>query len=150
MTAPMPADGRFVSMQDVVDRFEGTIPSDRATAVKWRILDVENELFGRVPDLLSLSPEADPETLEGIRVGRVRTLVIDKVLDLYRNPDRKTSKSTTMDGFVEVSGYSQNRSAGSTGVSFTEEELDRVRAPRRRRSRFGTIPVAPPGYLRPC
>ncbi|MEW5810269.1 MAG: hypothetical protein AB1925_12530 [Actinomycetota bacterium] len=148
MTSPTePADGRFVTIDAVQARYEGTIPSDRAARVKWRILDVENELIGLVPSLLTLDTDADPETPEGIRVGRVRTLVIDKVLDLYRNPDRKTSKSSGMDGFTTTYGYSQNRDAGP-GITFTEEELNRVRLPKKRRPRLGTLTAAP--WQVPC
>ena len=77
---------------------------------------------------------------------RVKTLVIEKVLDLYRNPSRKTSKTSGMDGFTETEGYSQHRNPDRPVIAFSEAELDRVRLPKRRRPKLGTYGVAPAGF----
>lgn len=147
MADPTPpvAPAKFTHPDDVVARYvEGTFPADKTTWAQLRIEDVESDLIGLVPSL-GTTPvgEIDPA-----RLRRVKTLVVDKVLELYRNPDRKTSKSSTMDGFSEVSGYSQNRNGDRPAISFSQEELDRVRV-KVKRSKFGTIPVGPPRYM-PC
>ncbi|MCX2931403.1 hypothetical protein ORI20_14050 [Mycobacterium sp. CVI_P3] len=156
MTTPSPPDGgKFVTFAQVEARFEGgSFPADRASIVKWRILDVEDELMGLVPSLRELDPTADPESSDpvvaaaGVRVGKVQRLVIDKVLDLYRNPDGATSVNSGMDGFNEVRGYSQNRKRSGVGITFTDEELNRVRLPRRKRPPLGTLGARPWGV--PC
>lgn len=148
MTSPTPDDAKFVTSEDVVARFEGNFPPGRVTWVKWRILDVENELIGEVPSLAVLDPDSDPETAEGRRVGRVRTLVIDKVLELYRNPDGATSKTQAMDGLSESRSYGREKTGTGPGITFTEDELNRVRLKRKRRPKIGTYGVAPWGV--PC
>lgn len=156
MSSPTPPDdGKFVTSDDVVARFVGNFPADRVTWVKWRILDVENELMNKVPSLATIDVAADPQSTDpveaavGRRVRSVRTLVIDKVLELFNNPKGGTSVTSTMDGFSTTYGFTQNRDASKgTGVRFTEEELNRVRLPKKRRSNFGTIGVQPWGI--PC
>ena len=44
-----PPEGKFVTSDDVVARFEGEFPSGRVAWAKWRIFDVENALMGLVP-----------------------------------------------------------------------------------------------------
>lgn len=161
MTAPTeePGDGRFVTSAAVTARFAGEFPANRAEWVKWRILDVENELMRRVPSLADIDVTADPLSADpveagvGRRVHSVRTLVIDKVLEMYgRAQAQATSKGGTsltsdMDGFRTTIGFGQNRdgsSGGAAGVAFSEDELNRVRLPRRRRPTFGSIPLHTP------
>ncbi|MEH3135357.1 MAG: hypothetical protein PGN30_10195 [Mycolicibacterium neoaurum] len=146
MTAPTPDDGKFVTSDAVVARFEGTFPPGRVTWLKWRILDVENELLGEVPSLRTIDVNSTDDAVK-IRVGRVRSLIIDKLLDLYRNPTGATSQTHEMDGFRE--SHTRDGGGNSGTVSFTEEELNRVRLPKRRRPRLGTYGVTPPGR-RPC
>lgn len=156
MTQPAsPADGKFVDSDAVVARFVGNFPADRVTWVKWRILDVENELMNQVPSLATIDVSADPNSDDpevakvGRRVASVRTLVIDKVLELFNNPKGGTSVTSSMDGFSTTYGFGQNRDGKKgTGVRFTEEELNRVRLPRKRRPRFGSIRIHPSGL--PC
>jgi hypothetical protein len=155
VTSPTPDDGKFVTSGDVVARFVGVFPADRVTWVKWRILDVENELMNKVPSLATIDVDADPADPDpvvaavGRRVRSVETLVIDKVLELFNNPKGGTSVTSSMDGFSTTYGFTQNRDASKgTGVHFTEEELNRVRLPRKRRPKFGTYGVAPWGV--PC
>ena len=137
----MTDDGRFVTADAVRSRFEGTIPAGRTEWLKLRILDAETELMGLVPSLQSLDPDTtDP--VAAIRVGRVRTLIIDKVLELYRNPDGAQSKSQALDGITSTRSYSRDRSAGP-GVTFTDAELNRVRLPKPRRPKIGTYGAAP-------
>lgn len=147
MTAPSPPEsGKFVTHHEVAARFEGTISESRIPWLKWRIVDVENELMGEVPSLRKSLVEI---TADSVAVGdpgrpaRVKTLVIEKVLDLYRNPDRKTSTTSGMDGFTETTGYSQHRNPDRPVIAFSEAELDRVRLPKRRRPKLGTYGVAP-------
>lgn len=157
MTAPAPGDGKFVTSDAVVARFVGDFPAGRVTWVKWRILDVENELIRLVPSIAALDLEADPNSSDadeakvGRRVHAVRTLVIDKVLQMYDLAKSKggTSLTSEMDGFRTTIGFGQNRGdSKSTGVQFTEEELNRVRLPRKKRPQFGSIRVHPSGL--PC
>jgi hypothetical protein len=161
-TPTAPADGKFVTSDAVVARFAGDFPSNRVTWVKWRILDVENELIRRVPSLATIDVDADPESVDaeeaavGRRVYSVRTLVIDKVLELYdaalasAKSQGGTSLTSEMDGFRTTIGFGQNRerSSGGSGVTFTEEELNRVRLPKKRKPRFGSIRIHPSGL--PC
>ncbi|BDY33162.1 hypothetical protein [Mycolicibacterium mageritense] len=140
MTNPEPADGKFVNSAAVVARLEGKTPSTgRVTTIKWRILDVENELMGEVPSLRTIDLDS-PDPAVQIRIGRVRTLVIDKVLELYRNPDGASSKSQAMDGISTTRSY---RDGSGPGISFTEDELNRVRLPKPRRPKLGTYGARP-------
>lgn len=151
----------FVTSDAVEARFVGEFPANRVQWVKWRILDVENELLRRVPSLLSLDVTADPMSIDaaeaavGRRVHSVRTLVIDKVLDLYdRAQAQSTSKGGTsltseMDGFRTTIGFGQNRESrdgkgASVGVDFSDDELNRVRLPRKRRSAMRSISLTTP------
>jgi hypothetical protein len=150
MTTPEPPEPKFVTYDEVVARYEGTIPANRATSLKWRIVDVENDLMGEVPSLRkSLADIAADSAAVGDpgRPDRVQTLVIDKVLDLFRHPDkRRTSTTSEMDGFREVNGYGRNSDGGDAGISFTDAELNKVRLPKRRRPKLGTYGVAPAGF----
>ena len=141
MTTPaQPADGKFVNSDAVVARLEGKAPSaGRVTTIKWRILDVENELMGEVPSLRAIDVDSQDEAVK-IRIGRVRTLVIDKVLELYRNPDGAATKSQAMDGISTSRTY---RAGSGPGISFTEDELNRVRLPKPRRPKLGTYGARP-------
>lgn len=122
MTTPAsPADGKFV------------------TTIKWRILDVENELMGEVPSLRTIDLNSTDPAVK-VRIGRVRTLVIDKVLELHHNPDGATSKSQAMEGISTTRSY---RAGTGPGISFTEEELNRVRLPKPRRPKLGTYGARP-------
>jgi hypothetical protein len=144
MTTPAaPDDGKFVTSDAVLARSDGDIPADRVTWIKWRILDVENELLGLVPSLQTL----DPDTGDPIRVGRVQSLIIDKVLDLYENPRNKTVVTQSMEGLTETHQYGGRYSSGvrTTGISFSEDELDRVRPPKVRRPKLGTLGASPWG-----
>lgn len=153
MSSPVPPEGKFVTADEAMARFEGTFPGNRVTWLKWRISDVENELMGQVKSLRK--PLADITTDSAAagdpgRPERVKTLVIDKVLDLFRRPDGAGSVRSDMDGFVETRAFAQVGGDGSVGVSFTESELARVRLSKARRPRAGTIAVAPPGYTSLC
>ena len=140
MTTPAPpADGKFVNSDAVVGRLGKTPSPSRLTTIKWRILDVENELMGEVPSLRDIDVASNDPAVK-IRVGRVRTLVIDKVLELYNNPDGATSKTQEMDGIIASRSY---RPGTGPGISFTEEELNRVRLPKPRRPKLGTYGARP-------
>lgn len=164
MTTPTeePSDGLFVTSDAVVDRFAGDFPANRVRWLKWRITDVENELIRLVPSLAAIDVDADPFASDpevakvGRRVHSVRLLIIDKVLDLYDKAQAKaqskggTSLTSEMDGFRTTIGFGQNRegSTGSSGVTFTEDELNRARLPKKRRPRIGSIRIHPSGL--PC
>jgi hypothetical protein len=128
--------GRFAQVSDVTSRFEGTFPSDREAWVDTRIDDVEGILMGLVPSLTASDITAD-------RLQRVKTLVCEKVLHLYRNPDGATQWTNTVDDVTESRSYgrSSTSSAGAS-VVFSSSELRSVRLPRVK-SRVGMIPVAP-------
>lgn len=151
MTAP--TQGKFASQEDVISRFEGTIPDSRLPWVNVRIGDAESELMGKIPSLRKPMNEIVAESIaagDADRPNRVKTLVAEKVLDLYRNPERSSQRSTTTpDITVSRAWYSTDPTRGR--VQFTADELDSVRL-RKRRTRFGTVPVAPwqPAQYRLC
>lgn len=141
------APARYAHPDDVNVRYvEGTIPaSARSTSpvgkIQTRIIDVEDALIGLVPSL-----DVDPATLPERRRRAVQALVCDKVLELYRNPSRSSSRSQSMDGFTESTVFSRESEKKAT-IAFTAEELNRVRASTRRRN-LGMARVAP--WMRPC
>lgn len=140
MTAPAsPADGKFVNSDAVVARLGKTPSPSRVTTIKWRILDVENELMGEVPSLRDIDLASTDPAVK-VRIGRVRTLVIDKVLELHHNPDGASAKSQEMDGIIASRTY---RAGTGPGISFTEEELNRVRLKKPRRPKLGTYGAKP-------
>lgn len=144
---------RYVTPDAVTDRFEGNFPSDRDDWLVLRIGDVENELISEVPSLATLDVTADPYSPDpvvaavGRRVGRVRTLIIDKVLELFRNPDGAITVSDGFDGITSSRSYSGRLYAGSgsSGISFTEDELNRVRLRKPQPTKLGTYGVSPWG-----
>ncbi len=146
------ADGKFASYDDVAGRFEGAIPSDRLDRIKQRILDVEYELMGKVPSLRKPIEDIDAESAaagDPDRRKRVTTLVADKVLDLYRHPDRsENQRAVTTPDITTSRSWGQNDPTRGR-VAFTDDELDSVRLRKQRRSRFGTIGVAPFAPTRP-
>lgn len=134
---------KFADVVDVTSRYEGAIPDGRLAWVEVRIGDVENVLMGLVPSLRKplddirhdSAAAGDPGRLE-----RVVTLVCDKVLDLYRNPDGASTKSESMEAISVSRTYSRESTRGA--ISFTPAELDSVKL-RKRRSRIGTIGIEP-------
>ncbi|WP_454232153.1 hypothetical protein [Mycolicibacterium fortuitum] len=149
-----PVQGKFASQDDVTSRFEGTIPSDRLPWVAVRIRDAESELMGQIPSLRKSLEEITAESIaagDPDRLNRVKLLVCEKVLDLYRHPERASQRSTTTpDITTSRSWYASDPTRGR--VQFTDAELDSVRLKKRRKSKFGTVGVAPwqPTRPRPC
>ncbi len=127
----------FATVDDVRNRFEGVIPDDRTSWVETRLDDVEEALLDLVPSL------AEQDVSAG-RLRRAKTLVCDKVLELYRNPGGATYTSTTMGPMTEAKSTSKDNARGR--IAFSSEELRTVRKSPRRR--FGVIPVAPWGVPR--
>jgi hypothetical protein len=155
MTQPAsPPDGKFVTAGDVTARFEGNFPSNRVTWLKWRIIDVESELMNQVPSIANLDVLTDPDpafyptTAEGRRVRAVRGLVIDKVLEIFRNPNKYQSHTSTFDGQSSSYTLSGSKDESNAGVEFTAAELNRVRVKKKRRSSIGNYGVTPFGV--PC
>ncbi|WP_458317113.1 hypothetical protein [Mycolicibacterium brisbanense] len=139
MTDPV-APAKFVHPDDIAARFEGTIPAPQLVTnppgrVQLLIEDVESTLIGFVPSLAAPADQVDPD-----RLRRVKALVCAKVLQLYRNPDGANQVSQTMEQDTVSRSYYRDTMRGL--VSFTPEELDGVRL-RTKRSKFGTVPVAP-------
>lgn len=137
--------GKFADQVDVTGRFEGTIPSSRLAWVDLRIGDVESELMFQVPSLRKTVGEIATESAaagDADRLNRVKSLVADKVLDLYRNPEGPVSQrsTTTPDITTSRAWYAADATRGRVG--FTVAELDRVRL-HTRRQRFGSIQVDP-------
>lgn len=149
MTAP--TQGKFASEADVTSRFEGTIPADRLPWVNVRIGDAESELMGKIPSLRKSIEDIAAESIaagDADRLNRVKMLVADKVLDLYRNPERASQRSTTTpDITTSRAWYSTDPTRGR--VQFSDAELDSVRLRKKRRSKFGTVGVAPWQPTRP-
>lgn len=131
----------YAHPDDVADRYvEGTFPSTKTAWAQLRIEDVESILIGEVPDL------ASTVGIDDARLRRVRTLVADKVLDLYRNPEGKSASTSTMEGLTETYQFRGSRS--NEAITFTEAELNRVRPKRRARRQLGSYGVAPWGIPR--
>jgi len=137
--------GKFAEVDDVTGRYEGDFPADREDWVALRIGDVESELMGQVPSLRKPIDQVNADSAavgDPDRINRVKALVCEKVLDLYRNPGGTTSQSTTTPDITisKSYGYFQDNTRGK--IAFSAAELDSVKL-RRRRSNFGTMTVAP-------
>lgn len=134
--------GAFAEFDDVGAEFEGVIPSSRRAWVEAKIDAVESRLIGLVPSLATFAEATDPP-----RFSRVKHLVVEKVLELYRNPtgarwQAAGPHSVTLDAKVS-----------SGRIEFTDDELSTIRA-RKRRTNLGIAKLAPwradraPGVLR--
>lgn len=140
--------GKFVDREQVTSRFEDgadNFPSDRLDWVDIRIIDVENVLMGQVASLRKPLEVINAESAaagDPDRLQRVITLVCDKVLDLFRNPDRVTSRTQTMGEFTDTRSFGRTSAGPSTTITFTNDELDTVRL-RKKRRKVGAIAVAP-------
>ncbi len=134
--------GQFAQFSDVQAEFEGVIPSTREAWVDAKIDAVEARLIGLVPSLANFIESDDPA-----RFSRVKHLVVEKVLQLFRNPSGVTQQ--TAGPFSTA--YSPASASGA--IMFTNDELATVRQ-RTRRANLGTAMVAPwradraPGVLR--
>lgn len=112
--------GVYASFEDVADRYEGELPEDREAWIEARIDDVEAELVGLVPSLAGDSVlESDPA-----RAARVRRLICEKVLALFRNPDGAMAVSNTAGQFAQTRTLS--RAPLGSWLSFTDQELFRI------------------------
>lgn len=118
---------KFAARADVVNRFEGPFPEGRLPWVDIRVTDVENALMGVVPELRrpleEIQERAELRNDAGY-LDRVKTLVADKVLQLYRNPSGFTQRSITVDDVVD--SWSSSRPAGSAAITFSADELASV------------------------
>lgn len=138
--------GKFADQDDVASRFEGEFPSGRLDWVDVTIFDVENVLMGLVPSLRKTVDEINAQSAEvgdPDRIERVKALVCRKVLDLFRNPDGAVQVSQTMEQDSATRSYGFYRDDTRGRIAFTDAELDGVKLRRKRRTRFGTIGVAP-------
>ncbi|GAB4677586.1 hypothetical protein [Mycobacterium avium] len=144
MTDPASTQGKFASRNDVTARFEGTILDGRLPWVDVRIGDVESELMFQVPSLRKPIDQIQADSVNAgdpDRLNRVKAVVADKVLDLYRNPNGPTtSNSVTTPDITTARSFAPDPTRGK--VEFTAAELDRCRlhTPRRR---FGSIQIDP-------
>lgn len=112
--------GVYADFDAVAERFEGELPVEKQSWIEVRIDDIENELFGLIP---GLADGLGDTPAEQARAGRVRRLICDKVLVLYRNPDATggaVTVSKTMGPYADSRTVSGNRSGW---VSFTDAEL---------------------------
>ncbi len=145
------SDPKFVEVDDVTGRYEGDFPAERESWLELRIADVENELMGQVPSLRkTLDDITTDSTAAGDpgRMDRIKTLICDKVLELFRNPDGAITIADGMDGITRSRSYSGRSYAGAgngVGIAFTEAELNRVRLPKVGRPKLGTFAVSPWG-----
>jgi len=123
-------DGKFATQADVTGRFEGTFPSNRLAWVGLRLGDVESELMFQVP---SLRKSLDEITADSVAAGdvdrpnRVKTVVCEKVLDLFRNPGGpQTQKSTTTPDVTVSRAWSPDPSRGLVQFTLAEAGLGQV------------------------
>lgn len=127
--------GRFVQPTDVTDRYEGTFPDDRATWLTTRIDDVEADLILMVPSLA-----VDVDQIDPTRLQRAKALVADKVLELYRNPERARTRTETAGPYSDSTTFDSGRTA--TKGYFTDDEVANLRT-HQKRSNLGTAHVRP-------
>lgn len=127
--------GRFAVWDDVVNRYEGELPDDREDWVDTRIDDVEADLVLMVPSLGLPLDQIDPTRLQ-----RAKALVADKVLDLYRNPERSRTRTSTSGPYSDTV-TSDNGKSAPKGY-FTDDEVANVRL-RSKRSNLGVAKVKP-------
>jgi hypothetical protein len=123
--------GQFAQLTDVQAEYEGVIPASRQAWVEAKIGAVEARLVGLVPSLATFSEDQDPARFE-----RVKFLVTEKVLELYRNP--AGSRAVTVMG----QSNSWDPAVSSGRIAFTPEELSTVRM-RKRKANLGTAKVQP-------
>lgn len=123
--------GQFAQLPDAIDQYEGVIPNSRQAWVTNLIPRVEARLIGLVPSLATLSQASDPA-----RFARVGYLVVEKVLEIYRNPTGAQSDS------VMGQQTTWNAAISSGRIVFTDEELATVRQ-RTKRANLGTAMVRP-------
>lgn len=128
--------GKFAELDDVKNRYEGDFPSDRDAWVELRIDDVEADLILMVPSL-----EADVDEIGTTRMVRAKALVADKVLELYRNPERARTRTQGAGPYNEsVTSYDTGK-APAKGY-FTDAEVATLRL-RARRSNLGVARIKP-------
>lgn len=136
--------GKFAEIEDVTDRYEGDFPSGRESWVEIRIADVEADLILMVPSLVAPVDEIGPA-----RMARAKALVADKVLELFRNPERARTRTQGAGPYNEsVTTYDSGKS--HVRGYFTDDEVATLRL-RSHRSNLGVARVRPfiPGR-RPC
>lgn len=125
--------GKFVEPDDVTKRYEGTFPDDRSDWLATRIDDVEADLILMVPSLA-----VDVDQIGPTRLQRVKALVADKVLELYRNPERARTRTETAGPYSDSTTFDSGRT-GTKGY-FTDDEVANLRL-RKSRSNLGTAHV---------
>lgn len=143
MTTPLPSL-KFVTVDEAVARYEGVFPTDRTAWLTWRLFDVENALMGLVPSLRKPIDviEADSEAAgDPGRLDRVKSLIVDKVLQLFRNPGNANQESQTVDDVTIARSF--YRTSTTTGFAFSDDELAQVRLRSRKRSKIGSLPIDP-------
>ena len=128
--------GIFVQPVDVTDRYEGDFPAARSTWLDRRIDDVEADLILMVPSL----DVTDVGQSAPARLQRVKALVADKVLELYRNPERARTRTETAGPYSDSTTFDSGRT-GTRGY-FTDDEVANVRL-HTKRSNLGVAHVRP-------
>lgn len=129
--------GIFADQSDVTGRYEGDFPDDRLPWVDLRISDVEADLILMVPSLGIPADQIEPN-----RVAKAKSLVANKVLDLFRNPERYQQHNEGPYG----GNYG---SVKLVSEFFTAAELQSVRL-RTKRSNLGVARVAPWNVRNTC
>jgi hypothetical protein len=138
--------GKFVQPADVTDRYEGDFPSGRTTWLTKRIDDVEADLILLVP---SLNVD-DVDQIGPTRLQKVKALVADKVLELYRNPERAKTRTQAAGPYNESTTYDTGNGKTPPKGYFTDAEVATLRLGRKR-SNLGVAHVKPslPRAMRP-
>lgn len=136
--------GKFAVLDDVTTRYEGDFPAEREDWVELRITDVEADLVLMVPSL-----DEPVDQISSARLARAKALVADKVLELYRNPERARTRTQGAGPYNEsVTSYDSGKTPAKG--YFTDEEVATLRL-RSKRTNLGVARVKPfiPG-VRPC
>lgn len=128
--------GKFAQLTDVTNRYEGDFPADREAWVGVRIGDVEADLILMVPSLA-----ADVDQIDPTRLDRAKALVADKVLELYRNPERARTRTEGAGPYNETMTTYDSGKAPAKGY-FTDDEVATLRL-RSAAANLGTAYIKP-------
>lgn len=128
--------GKFAEVEDVTARYEGDFPPEREDWVDLRIDDVEADLILMVPSL-----SEDVDQIDPTRLARATALVADKVLELYRNPERARTRTEGAGPYNETMTTYDSGRTPAKGY-FTDAEVATLRL-RSRRANLGVAHVKP-------
>lgn len=139
----------WTELTDVTDRWPRPLAGARQVWVETLIGDAEDELTRLVDDLpgrvVDVAPDGPPLLPGQVPLARVKRTVAAAVIRVLRNPEGYTQFSRTTGPFSESATRAPDTGAGQ--ITFTDEELDSLRAPAPKPAR--SIQLAVPGWRIP-